>query len=37
MASCTRLGTEILHISNPRDYDEDDYESDYEIIEIEED
>ena len=30
-------GGEILHMSNPGDYDEDDYEVDYEIIEIDED
>ena len=36
--SCGRLGAEILHMSNPGDYDydEDEYEdSDYEIIEVE--
>ena len=36
LCSCSRLGAEILHESNPGDYeyDEDDYESpDYEIIE----
>ena len=37
LASCTQLGAEILHMSNPGDYDEDDYEADYEIIEIDED
>lgn len=34
LASCTREGAEILHMSNPGDYDEDDYEADYEIIEV---
>jgi len=37
LCSCTRQGAEILHRSNPGDYDydEDDYEDpDYEIIEI---
>ncbi len=37
LCSCTRQGAEILHMSNPGDYDydEDDYEDpDYEIIEI---
>ena len=37
LSSCTQLGAEILHMSNPGDYDEDDYEADYEIIEIDED
>ena len=37
LVSCTKLGAEILHMSNPRDYDEDDYEADYEIIEVDED
>lgn len=35
LASCSQLGAEILHMSNPGDYDEDDYDDDYEIIEIE--
>lgn len=35
--SCTKLGAEILHMSHPVDYDEDDYEADYEIIEVDED
>ena len=35
LSSCTKLGAEILHMSNPGDYDEDDYEIDYEIEEIE--
>lgn len=37
LSSCTRLGAEILHMSNPGDYDydEEDFDSpDYEIIEI---
>ncbi len=37
LCSCAQLGAEILHMSNPGDYDydEDDYDSpDYEIIEI---
>lgn len=37
LVSCTKLGAEILHMSNPGDYDEDYYEVDYEIIEIDED
>lgn len=37
LVSCTKLGAEILHMSNPGDYDEDDYEVNYEIIEIDED
>ncbi len=39
MCSCSREGAEILHMSNPGDYDydEDDYEDpDYEIVEIHE-
>ena len=39
LCSCERLGAEIMHMSNPGDYDyeEDDWEdSDYEIIEVEE-
>lgn len=33
--SCTRQGSEILHMSNPGDYDdESDQEIDYEIVEI---
>ena len=38
LCSCSRLGAETLHMSNPGDYDynEDDFESpDYEIEEIE--
>ena len=34
LSSCASLGAEILHMSNPGDYDEDDYSSNYEIIEI---
>ena len=37
LVSCTKEGAEILHMHNPGDYDEDDYETDYEIIEIDED
>ena len=37
LASCAKEGARILHMSNPGDYDEEDYEDDYEIIEIEED
>lgn len=35
LSSCAKLGAEILHMSNPGDYNEDDYEIDYEIEEIE--
>ena len=35
LCSCAREGAEILHMSNPGDYDEDDYETDYEIVEVE--
>ena len=37
LCSCSQLGAEILHMSNPGDYDydEDDFDaSDYEVIEI---
>ena len=37
LCSCTREGAEILHMSNPGDYDEDDYDEDYEIVEVEDD
>ena len=36
LCSCAREGAEILHMSNPGDYDEDDYETEYEIVEVEE-
>ena len=36
LCSCAREGAEILHMSNPGDYDADDYDTDYEIIEVEE-
>lgn len=36
LCSCAREGAEILHMSNPGDYDADDYETEYEIIEVEE-
>lgn len=35
LVSCTMEGAEILHMSNPGDYDEDDYEAEYEIVEVE--
>lgn len=35
LCSCAREGAEILHMSNPGDYDEDDYDEDYEIVEVE--
>lgn len=37
LCSCAREGAEILHMSNPGDYDADDYDEDYEIVEVEED
>lgn len=37
LVSCTKEGAEILHMSNPGDYDEDDYETDYEIVEVDDD
>ncbi len=39
LCSCARTGAEVLHMSNPGDYeyDEDTYEDpDYEIIEVDE-
>lgn len=35
LCSCAELGAEILHLSNPGDYDADSYDTpDYEIVEI---
>lgn len=34
LSSCAKEGAEILHMSNPGDYDEDDYDDDYEIVEV---
>lgn len=34
LVSCTKEGAEILHMSNPGDYDEGDYDDDYEIVEV---
>ena len=34
MAACIREGAEELSLSNPGDYDEDDYDDEYEIVEI---
>lgn len=36
LSSCIREGAAILHMSNPGDYDEDDYDDDYEIVEVDE-
>ena len=36
LSSYAKEGAEILHMSNPGDYDADDYDDDYEIIEIDE-
>lgn len=35
LSSCAKEGAETLNLSNPGDYDEDDYDDDYEIVEIE--
>ena len=35
LSSCAREGAETLHLSNPGDYDEDDYDDDYEVIQVE--
>ena len=34
LSGCAKEGAEILHLSNPGDYDEDDYDDDYEIVEV---
>lgn len=34
LVSCARLGAEILNMSNPGDYDVDDYEDEYRIDEF---
>ena len=36
LSGCAKLGAEILHMSNPGDYDEDDYDDDYQVVEVEE-
>ena len=36
LVSCAREGAEFMHMSKPGAYDEDDYDEDYEIIEIDE-
>ena len=36
LSSCAREGAEILHLSNPGDYDEDDCDDEYEVVQIEE-
>lgn len=35
LCACSKEGAEILHMSNPGDYDEDDGDHEYEIIEVE--
>ena len=34
LCSCTQEGAEILHMSNLGDYDVDDYDAEYEIVEV---
>lgn len=36
LSSCTKEGAEILHMSNSGDYDADDYDDSYEIVEVDE-
>ena len=36
LVSCAKEGAEILHMSNTGDYDADEYDADYEIVEIDE-
>lgn len=36
LSSCAREGAEILHLSNPGDYDEDDCDDNYEVVQVEE-
>ena len=35
LCSCSGLGAEILHLSNPGDYPDEESDSDFEVIEIE--
>ncbi len=37
LASCMKEGAEILYMSNPGDYDPDDYDDNFEIVEVDED
>ena len=32
--SCAKGSAKALHLSNPGDYDEDNYDDDYEIVEV---
>lgn len=34
LSSCAKEGAEILNMSNPGDYDADDYNDDFEVVEI---
>lgn len=34
LSGCAKEGAAILHMSNPGDYDADDYDNDYEVIEV---
>lgn len=36
LSSCAGEGAEILHLSNPGDYDEDDCDDNYEVVQVEE-
>lgn len=35
LSSCAKEGAEILNLSNPGDYDADDYDDNYEIVKVE--
>lgn len=37
LCNCSEEGASILHMNNPGDYDEDDYDCDYEIVEFDDD
>lgn len=34
LSSCTKEGAEILNLSNPGDYEDDDYDDDYEVVKV---
>ena len=36
LAGCYHVGAETLHLSNPGDYEEDDADVDWEVIEVDE-
>lgn len=34
LSSCAKEGAEILNLSNPGDYEADDYDDDYEVVKV---